>query len=186
MAALTSKQLQFYSSRRLSGRVWMEGDSYAAGASGAGLCFSLRALGFTVIVAAVGGSTMTDIRDRLIADAGMARHCKIVVWDGSQNGYTTDSAYADLLEAGLQAAEGLGLVVIPAAAPYGTADTTQVVAIRDEFTARWGARCHDWREAIANTAGVIDQNRMLNYPTDTVHLNTTAHGEEAAAIAALL
>lgn len=186
MAILTNKQLQFYASRRIAGRIWAEGDSYVGGAGGASLAISLRALGHTVIVAGVGGSTMAEVRDRLIADAALARQCTVVVWDGSQNGYVDADSYADLLATGLAAATTGDFIVIPAAVPFGTVDTTQQIAIRDEFLSRWGAKMHDWRDAIANTAGVIDQNRMLDYPTDAVHLNTTAHGEEAAALSALL
>lgn len=183
MATLSNARLQFFSSRRLPDRIWAEGDSYMAGASGAGLSISLRALGHVVINAAVGGATMSDIRDRLIADGALARQCKVIVWDGSQNGYTTAGAYADQLGVGL-AAIGGNFIVIPAAVPFGTADQTQQLAIREEFVARWGSKVFDWRGAIPATAGVINQDRMLNYPTDAVHLNATAHGEMAAAVAA--
>jgi hypothetical protein len=185
MATLTNAQLQFYSARHIERVFWAVGDSYVGGAGGASLAIGLRNQGLTVISSAVGGSTMADIRDQIFADLPLIRRCTaLVVWDGSANGYVDAVSYADLLEAALDAA-GVPFVVLPSAVPFGQVSTI-AGPIRDEFVARWGSSVHDWRGSIANTAGVINENRMLNYPADNVHLNQTAHNEAAAAIAALL
>ena len=188
MAKLTNPQLQFYSSRREPFRVWTEGDSYAGAAGGAGMPISLRAQGYVVINSGVGASAMTGVRDRLIQNASLIRQCqRLIVWDGSPNDYGTISGYCDTLQEGLNAA-GIDFIVIAPAVPYNMGGDYEALAlaIRDEFEARWPGKIHDWREAIANTDGVINQDRMLDYPTDSWHLNTTAHDEEAAALAELL
>lgn len=184
MATLTNAQLQFYSSQHITNRLWVEGDSYAQVTGGAGLSLSLRNLGYVVIVTAVGGSSMAGIRDRILADASLIRQCTLVVWDGSADGYTTLAEYVDALEAGLDAI-GSDFILVPAGVPYGMTDTVQS-AIRDEFEARWPGKVHDWRGSIANTGGVINQDRMLNYPTDAYHLNTTAHDEEAMGVEVMI
>lgn len=185
MAVLSNARLQFFSSRRIPDRIWAEGDSYMAGAGGAGLSITLRANGHVVIVGALGGSEITGTRARLIADAALARKCLVLVWDGSQNGYVDAESYTDILEAGLNAVAG-NFVVIPAAVPFGTSNQTQQLAILAEFVARWPAKTYDWREDIANTGGVINEDRMFNYPTDTVHLNATAMGEAYTGVSAFL
>lgn len=176
MVALTSTECAFYSTRSHTTVLWVEGDSYVSGA--AGLAQSLRDAGHIVVSTALGGSTMTNIRDRLISNASLIRQVdKLIVWDGAQAEFTTADAYADLLETGLNAVGATPFVLIPEATPYGTADDTEQLAILAEFESRWPGRVFDWRDSIAHTNGVINQNRMLDYPTDPTHLNDTAHDE---------
>jgi len=185
MATRSLSEIKFLSMRFADFRVWTEGDSYVSGSGGASFDAGLRGQGITLASTAVGGASMTDIRDRLIANKSTIRKCNLlVVWDGSHNGYVDAESYVDLLQEGLDAV-GIDFIVIPAAIPYGATDSGQI-AIRDEFEARWPGKVCDWRDYIPNTGGVIDQNRMLNYPTDSTHLNQTAYDEAAAGVAGMI
>lgn len=146
----------------------------------------MRANGHTVIIGAIGGSTISDAAARVTTDAELIRKCqKFFYWDGRQNGLTTVPAYADIL-AGMLATARIDYVIVPCVAPFATIDPAQEVAVRDEFVSRWPTKTYDWRNNIANTGGIVNQNRMLNYPTDTDHLNQTAHTEAYTGYSALL
>ena len=181
MATLTNAELQFYSSRNIADRTWAEGDSYVGGAGGASFAIGLRNQGRVVISSAVGGSELADIQTRVTQYRRMIQQCsRIVIWDGSPNGYVDAESYADEMQGILDTA-GIDFIVLPSAVPYGQADT-QAIPIRDEFEARWPGKVCDWRDYIANTDGVIDENRMLDYPTDAWHLNQTAYDEAGAGV----
>lgn len=165
-----------------------EGDSYNGGAGGVVLPATLQALlGRGVYNTAVGGSDPDGIISRM-ADPNNAFLLKqtTVIWDGSQNGYTTASAYADKFATALSYLGHDRFILIPAALPYnmGPYSGSQAEAVANEFRSRWPNNFLDWRDWVANTSGVINQDRMLNYPTDQWHLNQTAMNEMAAGIAA--
>jgi hypothetical protein len=190
MALLSKTELQFYGSRSATFRIWAEGDSYVGGAPDAATSFqaALRAQGYIVMSSAVGGSTMTDIRDRILANVRLIRQCDyIVVWDGSHNGYVDAASYTDLLETGLDAA-GIPFIAIPAAVPYDYPSTTQPDAILAEYESRWPGSVYDWRDAIPTTNGRIDQDQMLFYQGeyDATHLSLDAYDLVAADVAELL
>jgi hypothetical protein len=74
--------------------LWTEGDSYMDGAYGVELknvvrTASSRGSGDT----SAGSSTVTDIVTRILANDDLRRQCRLVVWDGSANGFTTVAAY---------------------------------------------------------------------------------------------
>jgi hypothetical protein len=167
-----------------------EGDSYAGGAGGVSLPTTLQTLmSRPVINTGVGASEMSGIRDRVLlaADADLLP-CTTVIWDGSQNGYTTASAYTDLLATAIAKLGHNRFIVIPAAVPYnlGPYAGSQAEAIANEYQSRWPNNFLHWRDWIANTNGVINQDRMLNYPSDAWHLNQTAMNEMAAGISAFI
>lgn len=185
MATLTGPELQLLSSRHIAVRVAAVGDSYVNGAGGASFAIGLRNQGKVVINLGAGGATMTDIVAQITSNLSIIRQCShLVVWDGSANGLVTTESYLDELQTGLSAA-GLPFVVIPVSVPYNTSAAGYPDFLA-AMVARWGGRVHDWTTTIANTAGVINQNRMLDYPTDTIHLNQTAYDEAGAGVAAML
>lgn len=156
------------------------------GAGGASFAQGLRNAGLVVIELATGAADMPAIVAQLIANLAIIRQCShLVVWDGSANGLTTVAAYSDQLEAGLDAV-GLPFIVVPAGVPYNLGPGTTALAIRDEWETRWPGRVYDWRDDIPNTDGVINQDRMLDYPSDLYHLNQTAYDEAGAGVAAML
>ncbi|WP_417261693.1 phage head spike fiber domain-containing protein [Celeribacter sp.] len=73
-------------------QVWLEGDSFVAGASADGIAHSLSAIVKQRLNSststAVGGSTMTDIVNRVINNAATYSGYDLFVWDGSANGFT--------------------------------------------------------------------------------------------------
>lgn len=172
MTILSSQFLQIYSSRRAAIRYAGFGDSYTAGANSAGIYFSMIANGKVIIMFAAPGAAIDAVKDQMVNNAAIAnRYCKkALIWDGSQNGYTSIAQYGGLMATGI-AALAIDFVIIPAAAPFGLADQTQVLAIRDDFVSRWGAKVYDWRNNVPNTGGIINADQMQ---VDQVHLIQSA------------
>lgn len=82
--------------------LWTEGDSYMDGALGVELKTTLPAeAGRGSADTSAGGSTITDIKTRILAQADLARQCRLIVWDGSANGFTTVAAYLAEIDAAL-------------------------------------------------------------------------------------
>lgn len=164
----------------------LEGDSFGGGAGGAGLGISLAAaVGTGVVNTAEGGSTMQAIADRLVANPGIYRG-DLVICDGSQNGYTNVKEYFAPLVAALAVIKPKRFVIVTAVIPFGGGPYagSQVEAIRIGAEARFGSAVVDYRDWVANTNGIVNEDRMLNYPTDSVHLNATAHNELATGVLA--
>lgn len=183
------KRVALYSSERPPGNVIRtEGDSYMGGAGGVSLPTTLgTVMARGVINTGQGGSEMGGVRDRVrdLANAYLLRQTT-VFWDGSQNGLTTVTAYCDLLAEAIAALGHQRFVVIPCAVPYGQAPGVDSLGVQSEMQARWPNNFLDWRDYIPNTSGTINLDQMLNYPTDSWHLNQTAMNAMAAGISAFV
>jgi hypothetical protein len=164
--------------------LWGEGDSFMAGAYAAPLMTTVAGVtGRSVSSTGAGSSTIQGIRDRIIANPAL-RNRVLIVWDGSENGYTTAAAYCDDLNTGLISLGHSRFILIPASVPYG-GSTVNPLAIRSEMLTRWPNNVLDWRDWIPNTAGVVNQDQMGdpgNSPTDP-HLSQGAMDLIAAGIA---
>ena len=137
-------------------------------------------LGRAVVSTAVGGSEMAEARDRVLsAENRKLLRSVTVFWDGSQNGFTNVTDYADQLGAAIAALGHDRFIVIPAAVPAGSRDEGEPQAILTEFKRRWPENFLDWRDVLPNTAGVLDADQMC----DRVHLNRTALKTMARGIA---
>jgi hypothetical protein len=172
----------------MSRALWTEGDSYMDGAGGADLKTIVGLVtGRDVSDTSVGGATMADIRDRIVANTSSKAQSILIVWDGSTNGYVDAASYTDELETGIDALGHSRFVVIPSAVPFGLSYTgSRSEALHAEFISRWPDNTLSWRDWIANTDGTINEDRMLDYPTDPTHLNQTAMNEMAAGIKAFI
>lgn len=161
-----------------------EGDSYMEGACGISITPALKdALGRTVVNTAKGGSEMGSVRSRVLAPENKKLLPYVTVfWDGSQNGITTVTEYADVLGDAIAALGHDHYVVIPASAPAATTDLTEVSAIQKEFKRRWPDHYLDWRDVLptANGKTSIDQQ------CDDVHLNAKTLASIADAIGAFI
>lgn len=174
MATLSFQLLQIFSSRKATVRYAGFGDSFNAGANGAGVYQTMFANGKILIIFSAPGATIDAVKDQMVNFASIAnKYCKkAVIWDGSQNGFVDIAQYGGLMATGV-AALAIDFVIIPAATPFGTVDQTQQVAIRDDFVSRWGSRVYDWRNNVPNTAGVINSDQMQ---VDGIHITSSAHG----------
>jgi hypothetical protein len=165
-----------------------EGDSYMEGAGGASFGQALRNAGYSVRVTAQGSSSITQIRDRILANLSEIRNCTLVVWDGRLSaGDPTDAAeYADILEPALNAVGKF--IVVPLSAPYGVSSTTQEEAFRDEYMRRWPTKTYDWRRNIPTTNGKINQDQQLFHlgSYDNVHLSQEAYNSAAFGLKGML
>lgn len=164
-----------------------EGDSYMGGSGGVVLPNTLAIQAGRVIAnTAVGSSTMADIRDRVLLPANAyLLQTTTIFWDGSHNGYVSNPQYLGELQQAITALGHGRFVVIPPAVPFGSAPATAEF-IAAGMQAAWPNNYLDWRSYIPNTAGVINLDQMLNYPTDTVHLNQTAMNSMSTAINAFI
>ncbi len=162
-----------------------EGDSFIGGASGVVLPTTLQTgMARTVYNTGIGGSTMTDIRDRIIAASASVKSKVTLFWDGSENGITTVSDYCDLLGQAITALGHQRFVVIPACANSGEADMTLVNQIAAEMELRWPNNFLDWRDYLTLIApGSYPADAMfVALPGDTTHLSQAAMDLMAAAI----
>lgn len=131
--------------------IFADGDSYMAGANSVVLASDLQTLlARTVATSAVGGSTMTQIRDRILTRPWVKGRT-LVVWDGSANSYGTVSAYLTLIDEIIAFHGTPGRIVfIPAVSPNGSnalvastdAYTLDMQSIRDGLASR-GVRTFD-------------------------------------------
>lgn len=161
-----------------------EGDSFMGGAYGAILPATLNTvMGRTVYNTGVGGNSMDQISARLISAPAEVRAKTTVMWDGDQNGFTTLSAYCDLLAAALAALGHHRFVVIPPCVNHGQSNLSTEVAIRDEFMARWPNNVLDWRNVLTlDGNGVPVASMYYDSGTDPTHLSQAAMDLMAPAI----
>lgn len=169
--------------------LYLEGDSYHAGHSGVYAAYIYADyVGRYTYPTAVSGSDMAGVLTRVQAVNSTIRDGIFVLWDGSANGYTTLSEYCDSVQAVIDELGHDRFILIPESVPFGASAGTQSRAegIRDEYEVRWPGHIVDWRDYIPNTLGVIDQSMMVNYPTDTVHLNAQAFTFMSAGISSMI
>lgn len=181
----------FWPITRAEGGVWdgnirTEGDSLMDGAYGVALNAYIASLVPQKLHTdtAVGGATMTEIRDRVLDPANSAlRRRTTIFWDGSQNGITTVSEYADLLAQAIAALGHNNFVVVPPINPYGsTYAGSQQQAIAAEFLSRWPNNFLHWQDWLTNTSGSIAQGEFYNAPTDSYHLSASGAAHMAMGI----
>ncbi|WP_423068393.1 hypothetical protein [Devosia sp. CN2-171] len=161
-----------------------EGDSFMGGAYGVVLPSGLNTLmARTVYNTGVGGNSLDQISARLISAPAEVRSKTTVMWDGDHNGFTTLSAYCDLMAAALTALGHHRFVVIPPCVNYGQANVSVEAAIRDEFVARWPNNVLDWRNVLTlDGNGVPVASMYYDSGTDTTHLSQAAMDLMAPAI----
>ncbi|MBP1851492.1 hypothetical protein [Rhizobium halophytocola] len=166
--------------------IWTEGDSYVANTGGTGLSLETRNIsGRAVITTAVGGSAISDIEARVAIRATLLKELTFVLWDGSPNDYGSIEDYCGRIGNILNRLDHERFVLIPPSVPYGMSGSN-ALAIRAEMRLRWPDHILDWRDWIANSDGVIDEDRMLNYPADLYHLNSSAMTQMATGLQAFL
>lgn len=151
----------------LSGREWSksvpghdirtEGDSLMAGAYGNAVNAELASLivGQAVTNTAVGGSTMDEVLARVTSPGNSPLLNRVTVfWDGYQNGLTTVSEYADLLESAIDELGHPRFLVIPPINPYTSTYSGSVPeSVKAEYVSRWPNNFLDW-----NTFLDVDKN----------------------------
>ncbi|MDQ0509757.1 hypothetical protein [Ancylobacter amanitiformis] len=73
---------------------WVDGDSYGGGAGNPEVGFgrSLALLGWTPYMTAVGGSTLEQIKTRMLAAPAFAKALPTLWWDGDNNSYDATTA----------------------------------------------------------------------------------------------
>lgn len=150
----------------------MEGDSYMTRAMHEAL---QDATVRRVVTTAVGGSTMDEIASRMTGHENSGYSNDVTVfWDGSHNGLREIGAYADQLQAAIDALSHDRFLVIPPM--YGD----QIGEVADEFHARWPDNVLDWRDLFGDFEGAIPSELLRE--NDDRHINRTAQQEVAAEI----
>ncbi|MBW6420394.1 SGNH/GDSL hydrolase family protein [Rhizobium sp. XQZ8] len=180
--------------------IWAEGDSYTAGANGVSLSGAVRSdSGRTVINTAVGGSTLVQVRDRLLSSPSI-KGKPLIIWDGSANSYTsvayTCGLIDDIIEWHGDAAKIIfvpSVSVGPSSNGIKTSYTSDMETIRD-YIAASGVHSFDptpLMNALAAgsaqdlkdiSAGVVCQSLLQ----DTVHLTNAAMAAVADEVVALI
>lgn len=177
---------QFYG--LMDDTIHAEGDSFIRGHGGVQLPRTLQALmRRPVYNTGVGGATMTEARDRLLAASPAIRNKLTVIWDGSENPIRRlheVSGYVDLLATGIATLGHQRFIVIPACANFGEADMTLSDAIASEMRRRWPDNFLDWRGFLPLVApgSYPAADMFLGLPADTTHLRQAAMDRAAAAI----
>lgn len=149
--------------------LWFEGDSYPGGdALGTSLWASMQSQtsrrGFKT---AVGGSTLTNQRDRVLAHVGFSARNTLIEWDGMSNGYGTLSA--DMAKnAAIAAAKPSGKFVFltPCQQPASASDVNAAAdALRTALLAAYPNNCYDAQGWFAANGGT--------YQADNIHWSLT-------------
>jgi hypothetical protein len=92
----------------------IEGDSYGDGSNNVGVISRLAVLSRQQIYpSAIGGSTITNVRDRILALSASVKALPTAIWDGDANGYSTAAAYLAIYDQAVQALGHSRFVVIP-------------------------------------------------------------------------
>lgn len=176
--------------RHVPGLIRTEGDSYMAGVSGVVLTTLLAtATSRTTVNTAVGGATISDISGRIALPANTGvRKQTTVIWDGIPTEATDAPSYVATYQ---QAIQNLGYdryVIVMPSVPFGATAPTQALAeaIGTLLNTTFPGHVIDWRPTIPNTSGVINQDQMVNYPTDTQHLASSPMTAMAGVIASFI
>lgn len=188
--------LQWVSSRSVSNAVRVEGDSYPAG-SGQNNALNVKfrdATGRVVISTAVGGSTLAQERDRILA-APYLLGMTTIIWDGSANGYGSVAAELAIYDQ-IIAAVGLNKLLVIPSIDFGpsTSSTPSAYSIDRDLTAAGlvlrGVQTLDAKTILANlnngsagdlqdvSAGVVPRSLLV----DGVHLLSTPMAAVNAAL----
>lgn len=155
-----------------------EGDSYMASPIRAAI---QQATGRTTTTTAVGGSTMAEVADRTLLPENQKYLNQVTVfWDGSHNGMSDVSTYADELQTAIDALGHDRFLVLPAL--HG--DRRDEVAT--EFKSRWPNNIIDWRDVLGDYDGDIPQDLLKNPEVDNVHISDEAHNLVAAEVAKVI
>lgn len=165
-----------------------EGDSFIGGAGGVSLPNTLVAPAERMVISTgVGSSSISQIRDRIMAPENAWLLGKVTLfWDGDE-GASVSSAddYCDIYEEAINYLGHDRFILIPPTPEY-LGDPTMEEAIRLVMLARWPANVLDWRDWLLNTAGVLDVSQYLAPPGDTLHLSQDAMNRMSDGITAFI
>lgn len=165
------------------------GDSLMAGASGVSLWKTIDAdCGLSVNNIAVGGNSITAVRSEFteLANTDLLRY-PVIIWDGSQNGYTTTAEYCDLMGDAIAEIPHDRWLIIPPINPYGSAYAGSIPEdIWQEMEARWPGHVFHWSNGLVHSAFAIAQDQFVNPPADVFHLSQLGANNMSAAILAEL
>lgn len=164
----------------------MEGDSFIAGAYGAGLAASTGKLTTRQIQeTALGGSTLDEAVARILSPTYSSLLGRVTIfWDGSENGLITVDEYLEQLQTAVDALGHDRFIVIGAAANYREDQMKLVDTINDQMLARWPENFLDWRSILllSEPGGYPAEAMFANLPTDTTHLSAAAMDLMSAAV----
>lgn len=166
-----------------------DGDSFMGGAFSVVLPTTLQTLsGVPVFNTGVGGSTLAEVRDRLIAAPADIKAATTIIWDGSENGFTTVNEYLNIMQQAIDALGHTRFILLPPCSTYqGAAGVAQDIAIRDEMQVRWPGHILDWRTFLAlEVDGTPTIAMFASAPGDSTHLSQAAMDLAAAAILNML
>lgn len=161
-------RIEVYGERAPASWIWIEGDSYGVGsADGTSIWKSAQAAGRRGFPTAVGGSTLTNQRDRILAHPGFQTN-PLLHWDGSPNGYgtlTQDRAkYAAIAAV---KPDGRFVFFVPLVAPSTASDiNAAAAALRPAILADFPNNSFD--------AQAIVDGLSSPFQADGVHLTSTA------------
>lgn len=165
VASTSRRRTQVFTERMPGSYIQVEGDSYGAGsADGTSIAKSIQAVSARrAFYTAVGSSTLTQQRDRVLAHPGFNRNT-LVHWDGVPNGYCTLSI--DMAKyAAIAATRSAGKFVFltPLQVPTSASDVNAAAAaLRTALLSTYPINCFD---AQAFVDGVVDP-----FQADNTHL----------------
>lgn len=184
--------------------IYAEGDSYMAGAGGVALSSDIRTLtGRPVASSAVGGSTLQQVYDRLVARP-YERGKPLVIWDGSGNSYGSVAATLAIIDQIIALhGDASKIIVVPTVSVGPSADgvvtayTLDMEAIRDGLIVRglWpaGAAYDPTTQINTLTTGTVQDLKDVaarvvaqSQLQDSVHLLQTPMSKVSALVQAVI
>jgi len=160
-----------------------EGDSYGAGAGGVGTAASAAKSKYRPINFAVGGSSLLQARDRILAMSAGNKALPLLFWDGDANGYgvlgTDMQFYADI-------AAALGhsrFLIIPSAKRNDQSAPQQAatIALSNALKAAYPGNILDvmpmlisMGDPVADATDITNKNVPDSLMQDRVHLTSVA------------
>lgn len=122
-------------------RFYAEGDSFVDGSGGVGVGPRLGILSRKQVAwTALGGSTITNIRDRIIAASTSLKSLPTIIWDGDANSYGTVSGYLFTYDQVISAIGHNRFVVVgpPVRAGLSSQDQIDYAAITSGLISAYG------------------------------------------------
>lgn len=172
-------KLELFSGQRVPASwIWFEGDSYAReSADTTALWKSAQAAGRRGFATSIGGTTLTNQRDRILANPGFAIN-PMVWWDGNANGYGTLAADRAKYAAGIAGRSDNRFIIIPPVTSPSSASDVNAAAV-----ALQPALAADFPNNVFNAQAVIDGIADA-YQADGIHLKGTTMDAVWAALVA--
>lgn len=164
--------------------LWLEGDSYVAGAQGVGLSSSLaRLTNYTPVNQGIGGSNLEQIATRVAETASSTRRLPLVLWDGDTNDFGSLPDDLSRFASIVGAADHARFLIVAPAPRSGQSAAQQAAtrALAEALLAEYGNRAVDPMPVLAALADpVTDDSNLANGTVpasllqDGVHLTGAA------------